>query len=213
MSNAKCCNWSITINNPTDEDQKQWAGLKGLHWVKEVAGQLEKGQDGTPHIQGMIKTQSVRFAQVKKALPRAHIEPAKNPLALAQYVKKEETRIGTMPTIKVATQSDVQNRLLSVLQTEGWKRYSWTGDPKACFDIFLREKAYAILEDWELWTDSAVKELIRDGYYGVEFVMANPQVRTAFRKYIVEILYRQWQSTVAAALPVAPANECLIVDE
>lgn len=187
----KCCNWSITINNPTDDDNRQWACLKDLPWVKEVVGQLEKGQEGTLHIQGMVKTQSVRFAQIKKALPRAHIEPARNALALKQYVTKEETRVAPIAQVKVATQSDVQNRIIDVLMKHGHKHYNWNG----CYFIdFINSHIPQLREDWEVWTDTAVRELIKEGYYGVEFVMANPQVRTAFRKYFVEIMYRTYNA-------------------
>lgn len=185
----KCCNWSITINNPTDEDHIQWEGLKGLHWVKEVVGQLEKGAEGTPHIQGMIKTQSVRFTQVKKALPRAHIEPAKNPAALKQYVQKEDTRIAPIATVKTATQYDVQNRIYELLELGGSKWFrAWDMD-KPFLDNYFSHKEL-IRKHWEMLVDEAVQELIMRGYYGVEFVMANPQIRIAFKKYLPEIIYR-----------------------
>jgi len=45
----------------------------------------------------MVKTPQVRFSAVKKAFPRAHIEVARNPAALATYVSKEETRVGQLP--------------------------------------------------------------------------------------------------------------------
>lgn len=186
----KCCNWSITINNPTDEDHIQWEALKGLHWVKEVVGQLEKGAEGTPHIQGMIKTQSVRFTQVKKALPRAHIEPAKNPAALKQYVQKEETRVAQMPTAKVATASDLQQEIYSELLYCGTTWYkTWTPDLDS-FEENLRKHHLQITEMWEAHLDAAVKSLIKQGYYGIEFVVSNNQIRNAFKKYLPEIIYR-----------------------
>lgn len=208
MSSEKCCNWSITINNPTDDDNRQWACLKDYPWVKEVQGQLEKGKDGTLHIQGMIKTQSVRFAQVKKALPRAHIEPAKNVNALRQYVNKTETRVAAIAPVKVATQSDVQRVLLESIMLTGFRHYEWTGDPINCFNEFLAEKELQIKNDWEIWTDAAVSKLIREGYYGVEFVMSNPQVRTAFRKYLPDILYRTYNAPkIQSTNPVAPQED------
>lgn len=195
----KCCNWSITINNPTDEDKERWACLKSLTWVKEVKGQLERGQEGTLHIQGMIKTQSVRFSQVKKALPRAHIEPARNATALAQYVTKSETRVASLPTLKVASQADVQNMIIEYLEREAKFRYpEW--DSLMLWSQKLHRYEYELQQDWEYWTDLAVSALIYRGYYGVEFVMANNQVRQAFKKYFVPIIHRtiharQTQST------------------
>lgn len=190
-ANLKGVCWSITINNPTTDDFQQWESLKGQHWVRSVEGQLEKGEEGTPHLQGMIRTLSVRFAQVKKALPRAHIEKARNEVALAKYVAKEETRVSAIPKAKVANQMDVQTALLDEVLLHGHKFFDWNG---AYFLEFLDKHGHTMATDWEIWVDRAVNRLIREGYYGVEFVMANPQVRVAFKKYFVAILYRTYNA-------------------
>lgn len=187
----KSSHWSITINNPTDEDMRQWNGLKGLHWVKEVMGQIEKGENGTEHIQGYVKTDRVRFTQIKDALPRAHIEIAKNVVALKKYVQKEETRVAAIPTTKVATAADVQNQILDLVEAHGKYKY---GELFTVEQMYMYRLDKQLAEEWEMWVDQAVKKLILQGYYGVEFVMANPQVRAAFRKYLPEIIFRQWKS-------------------
>lgn len=190
MSDKSCC-WSITINNPTAEDFQQWETLKGLSWVRSVQGQIEKGeQEETPHLQGMVKTLSVRFSQVKKALPRAHIEKARNEVALAKYVAKEETRVSTLPKVKVATQIEVQQYCLTVTLS---RCYNWLKieDPSSIEDVELLSRCETqIRENWENILDDAVNTLILQGYYGVEFVVSNPQVRTAFKKYLPAIMYR-----------------------
>lgn len=190
MSDKSCC-WSITINNPTAEDFQQWESLKGQPWVRSVSGQIEKGeQEETPHLQGMVKTLSVRFSQVKKALSRAHIEKARNEAALAKYVAKEETRVSTLPKVKVATQIEVQQYCLTV--TLSWC-YHWLEieDPSSIEDTELLSRCETqIRENWENILDDAVNSLILQGYYGVEFVVSNPQVRTAFKKYLPAIMYR-----------------------
>ena len=56
----RCCHWSVTINNPTPQDI-WWSSLKQLPWVKDVKGQLEKGEEGTTHIQEILHTNQVRF--------------------------------------------------------------------------------------------------------------------------------------------------------
>lgn len=192
-SDQKSCCWSVTINNPTPDDFQQWESLKSAHWVREVSGQIEKGdQEQTPHLQGMVRTLSVRFSQVKKALPRAHIEAARSPGALARYVAKEDTRVAALPTVRVATQADVQRALLKeIRENPNFDKYEWNG---YYFLDFLATKGWKIEKDWEYWTDRAVNRLIREGYYGVEFVMSNPQVRTAFKKYFVAILYRTYNA-------------------
>lgn len=192
MTDKACC-WSITINNPNDDDHKQWAALASLPWVRETKGQLEKGEEGTVHLQGMVKTQSVRFAQVKKALPRAHIEAARNQVALAKYVSKEETRIAPTATIKTATQEDIQNRILEIAQ-EHLKHWPQTSIEMGQFITTFR---YEITKCWEFYLDSAVNKLILEGYYGVEFVVSNPQIRTAFKKYLPAILYRTYNARQA----------------
>lgn len=194
-ASKKSCCWSITINNPTADDFQQWNMLSGNRWVREVIGQVEKGENGTPHIQGMLKTLSVRFSQVKGALPRAHIEPAKNPTALARYVAKEDTRVSSIPTIKVATQKEVQEALLEEVLFYGHTKYEWNG---CYFMDFLESHPLQFARDWETWLDRAVNRLIREGYYGVEFVVANPQVRMAFKKYFVSILYRTYNAREAS---------------
>jgi len=189
---GKSCYWSITINNPTDDDLIRWEGLKGEKWIKKVMGQLEKGENGTPHLQGMLNTESVRFAQIKRALPRAHIEIARKPAALERYVQKEDTRMAQLQTTRVATQADVQRGVLTLALAEYRQQ------------IFPKEFTKNEFYDWmtvrhvrdrhwaEILTDAAIKELIREGYYGIEFVMCNPQVRLAFKKYFCEIVIREY---------------------
>lgn len=191
----KACCWSITINNPNDDDMKQWASLASLPWVRGVTGQVEKGQEGTPHIQGMVRTQSVRFAQMKKALPRAHIEAARSLDALAKYVVKEETRIAPIAPIKTATQSDVQGVVLSLVLEDLYRHTK--NDPLDTdeLDMIMRNKE-RILKYWEVYLDDAVNVLIYRGYYGVEFVVSNPQIRTAFRKYLPAICYRTYNARI-----------------
>lgn len=99
--------WSITINNPTEEDRNQ---LKSPPtWVKSCHHQDEIGDNGTLHIQGAVLTAQVRFSQLKKWLPRAHIEVARNRQALLKYVKKPETSVE-------GTQQDTKGGYISMEQ-------------------------------------------------------------------------------------------------
>jgi len=206
QSDTKSRNWSITINNPTDDDNILIAGLTDLTWVKEVKGQLEQGENGTPHYQMMLKTDNVRFSQVKKALPRAHIEPARNAAALANYVVKQDTRVSSIPTVRVATQRDLQEHILqTVLQESDLsgckiesaeqirsylldKQFEFTGkNPRSKKTIY------------EHMLDDAVAALIRKGFYGIEMVCSNNQVRNAFIKYLPDIMYRSYNASQAQA--------------
>lgn len=92
MTTTKATWWSITINNPTDEDRELLAHPPDF--IKQVMGQDERGEEGTLHIQAALqcKTQQ-RFSAIKAWLPRAHIEPARNIKALQNYVNKDDTAV------------------------------------------------------------------------------------------------------------------------
>lgn len=67
--------WCFTINNPTDDDNKQVDALISPH--KYCVGQ-EIGENGTPHIQGYVHlTNPKAFSAMRTLLPRAHLEPAR----------------------------------------------------------------------------------------------------------------------------------------
>lgn len=203
--------WSITINNPTEEDKMAWTNVQQHHFVEGSLGQLEQGENGTVHIQGYLKTQKVRFSAIKKIFPRAHIEIAKNPNALARYVVKEETRLAPLPTGRTATPQLVQAYVLTeVINMLGNRRYfrklnkeerqmEWCSEelPPAEFSegrlgniqrinmnrMYIDKHALQIV-------DTAVSQMIEQGIYGVEFVMSNNQVRSAYKNYLPSILIR-----------------------
>lgn len=192
---GKASFWSITINNPTPADYEQLELIKSQEWFKRFEGQLEKGnQEGTLHIQAYIETKYGRFLEkIRAALPRAHVEVARKPQALVQYVHKAETRVAAIPTqtTKVATQQDLQEEMYSSLLYNGGYYFGarWIVSPEFFFDNLHKHKE-DIRRLWEHILDDAVRKLIMDGYYGIEFVVSNNQVRTAFRKYLPEIIFR-----------------------
>jgi hypothetical protein len=200
MSNERHSNWSVTINNPTvaDEEDMNLARQKG--W--KVEGQLERGDNGTPHYQLLVSTGQVRFAAVKKAFPRAHIEAARNVQALKQYVVKEETREGELPV-----QNDKYPSMDKI----------WA----LLFDQFLvagviNRHPHTRSVDWSPYAsddplfelDLAVACLIRDGFR-VESILANPQNRTAFKKWSTDLMtrvYREQLHTQTASQPDTNEN-------
>lgn len=211
-SSMKGCAWSITINNPTDADLELWKSIRQIHWVKDAQGQLECGENGTPHIQGLLKTQSVRFAQVKKLLPRAHIEKAKNLFALTQYVAKEETRLAPIANDMVASPRVVQERLTSIVMEKlydkgnpiRWRqeyiqnKFVWKpafADESDTLRHLYNNKEYIQAHSDE-FLDKAVAQLIENGYYGIEFAVANNQVRNGYKKYMSSIIIRHYASQV-----------------
>lgn len=169
MSAPKSCCWSITINNPTTDDYQKVALLQTHKWVKEWKGQLEKGKEGTEHIQGMLKTEHIRFTQVKKALPRAHIEVARNAIALNQYVEKTDTRIGTIEGYKPMTPKEFYQALLTTPR-----------DPE---------------EENLHFCDRVAKKAIENGAVGLEYWISNPNIRSALKNFLSSILIREDAST------------------
>lgn len=87
--------WLITINNPSDQEKaldfghETWQSL-----VKLAVWQVERGEEGTPHVQGYIVLKEPRrLTWMKKRLPRAHLERRRgNHSQALQYVLKEQTR-------------------------------------------------------------------------------------------------------------------------
>jgi len=208
--------WSITLNNPTEQEIALWNDIsKAAIWVKGSQGQIEKGKEGTPHIQGLLKTDSVRFSAVKKLLPRAHIEKAKNALALAKYVTKEDTRVAPLLSskreIQVASPESIQKELYECHLSFVCKNTLtpvWV-DNKVYYKAVLRTEPLAITPvnfmtllktepTWKLYFKDRAKEImditfdvmIQKGFYGVEFISSNNLTCGAFKKHLYSILIR-----------------------
>lgn len=165
--------WSVTINNPQKDDEEnfQQAGQRsGWH----VYGQLEKGTNGTPHYQLMVTTPQVRFSALKKAFPRAHIELARNKEALAEYVRKEETRIAPLPSQSEMFPSTTKTMDMYGEWCQTYKKGLYLSqDPQGLLDLF----------------DTFVREHIEQGYF-MEHIGVNPQVRSSIKLYGLSIIQR-----------------------
>lgn len=172
MSQRGTC-WSITINNPvaSDEESISLARQKS-GWT--VEGQLEQGTNGTPHYQLMLKTPQVRFSAVKKAFPRAHIELARNKEALAEYVKKEDTRVGALPA-----SSELYPSSTKVLDMYG----EWCQTYKK--GIYVTQDAQGLLDLFDIF----IREHIEKGYQ-ICHIGVNPQIRSSIKLYGCSIIVR-----------------------
>ena len=86
--------WIFTTNNPQSVtinwEAPEWKGL-----VKLAVWQLEKGESGTPHLQGYVELRSPRrLAFLRERLPGTHLEKRRGTkLEAINYVTKEETRV------------------------------------------------------------------------------------------------------------------------
>jgi len=170
---ARSTNWSVTINNPikADEENINLARQKG--W--SVEGQLEQGDNGTPHYQLIVKTPQMRFSALKKAFPRAHIEIAINVQALENYVKKDDTRIGQLPS---------QSEFYPSLQ-KMWDMFAIYFSP----DLFtihpITRERKTILDVF----DDFIFDKIAEGYV-LETMGVNPQIRSCVKLYYKAIIKR-----------------------
>jgi len=91
---SKGTTWMICTFN--EGEQAMLAAGKYPEWVDKVYGGLEECPTSKKiHFQGMLKCRSQqRFSAIKKFLPKARIEPAKNAEALRKYSMKAETSVG-----------------------------------------------------------------------------------------------------------------------
>lgn len=87
-------NWIGTLNNPevdAREYLEKWSQLKS---VKYVCGQLEKGAEGTRHIQYFVNlVEPQRMSYLKKHCGKSHYEPVKINNGAHTYCMKEDTRL------------------------------------------------------------------------------------------------------------------------
>jgi len=181
MSERATC-WSITINNPTAEDMKP--SFPNDKWI--MTGQMEKGEEGTIHYQGMLTTPQVRFSQVKKVLPRAHIEVAKNKTALGKYVSKTETRLAAVEDItsNVPTLFDYQHKIASKWDDIEFAQFAEQYDDEQLAKIGMGEIAVR-------YVDTLVEKDIMAGVCGVEYIAINPMWRSAWKRFYKSMVARE----------------------
>lgn len=179
MERATC--WSITINNPKEDEYTCQLPAK---W--SLTGQLESGDEGTTHYQGMLNTPQVRFSAVKKVFPRAHIEVARNRKALSNYVHKADTRIQEVSdnVSSIPTLFDYQHIIAKRWDDASFEqlvaKWKQCDDSKKCIgDIALD------------YVDTLVAEDIESGHIGVEYIAINPMWRSAWKKFWKSMVCRE----------------------
>jgi len=187
--------WSLTVNNPTDQDYEDMATANQRSGWK-VKGQLEKGADGTPHLQLMLQSPQVRFSAVKKQFPRAHIEIARSPAALEKYVGKEETRVGVIQdSAMYPSLSKLWSLLFTRNNTEEKDGWDCTQFPRV---LPYNEDVARDIQQYPLvWFDQQIGLLIEDGYH-VETMAVNPQVRSCWKNYWPSIMTRCYNEFIIA---------------
>lgn len=83
--------WVFTLNNPEDN---QVPSLWRASGVVYCVWQLERGENGTPHLQGYVVCgKAMRLSALKRFAPSAHWEPRKGSHEQAKaYCEKDESR-------------------------------------------------------------------------------------------------------------------------
>lgn len=164
--------WSITINNPKEDE---YSIVLPSKW--KLQGQLERGNEGTLHYQGMLTTPQVRFAAVKKVFPRAHIEVAKSVAALQKYVHKEDTRVAEVQSIP--TLFEYQTIIAEKWDVEQFAKWLAQFPSISPGDVALR------------YCDSLVATDVAEGRRGGEFIAINPMWRSSWKTFYTAIIQRR----------------------
>lgn len=171
--------WSITINNPTDDDTK--CDLPAL-WKLE--GQFEQGENGTTHFQGMLTTPQVRFSAIKKVFPRAHIEIARNKAALKQYVKKDDTRVAEFDE-RTSTRISIFDAQRLVCEHFNHETYRMWED-KLLIKRYKGDSSVMFLD----YIDSIVRTLIAEGTESIEWYATSQPWRQQWKLFGPAIMER-----------------------
>jgi len=174
MTTQRATCWSVTINNPTPDDEEAIAIARQKNW--KVEGQLEKGDGGTLHYQLLVRTPQVRFSALKKQFPRAHIEIARNEAALDIYVNKEDTRVSKLQEKSEMYPSLSKYWALVSIELDAYNNTAIQyGDPLMPMTL--------------VGMDYATERLIYKGYH-VESIAVNPQVRASWKRFAHSIYLR-----------------------
>lgn len=103
--------WSMTINN-YDETDLALVQNGYPDYCREIVHTLEKGAEGTPHIQAWIKLQrQQRMSFVKKLFPRGHFKPLTSDVYVANTKAYAQKLDGTAMSAAVHRFNDPLNTI------------------------------------------------------------------------------------------------------
>nr|WAE43163.1 MAG: replication associated protein [Cressdnaviricota sp.] len=164
--------WSVTINNPSPGEER--CDMPG--W--KMTGQFEVGTTGTRHWQGCLQTPQVRWAAVKKMYPRGNISLARNEIALKNYVRKEDTRASAIVSSGVVNIFQFQDIIAGDWKVEEFNSY---------LELFKnRDRGEVAL----IYCDGLVRQRIRAGQRGAEWIAMNPLWRSVWKNFYADIIER-----------------------
>ncbi len=132
IPNIRSRKWCITINNPVINDKKiYFKKLTQRHTFIDYIFGLEKGEEGTPHIQGFVNFKNaITFRSMKKAFPKAHIEKAKGSIKQNfEYCSKDGDFISNIDL------RSHQEKIIDEIINDEYKDVQWTPWQKKIFKI------------------------------------------------------------------------------
>jgi Putative viral replication protein. len=92
---SKSSQWLGTLNNPDSSMAQEYLSLwKSKGGARYVNGQIEKGKEGTIHIQYYLNFENpTRISALKKHCSKSHFERVGKDNGASSYAMKEDTRV------------------------------------------------------------------------------------------------------------------------
>ena len=184
--------FSITINNPkiSSDEYLSIAKAAGFTYAKF---QLERGESGTPHIQGTVGGKQCRLPKLSK-LFNGHVEVARNALALWDYCSKPETQLEPpvsygVPPAQLNTKGDKGKRNKLLLE-KGAEKAVEDGDIR--LEQYVKVKHAIDLYRSVTSTPAALDNLQNIWYYGPPGTGKSHKVRSDFTEHYDKPLNKWW---------------------
>lgn len=131
MSDITTAFWGMTINN-YDETDLALVQQGYPDYIRQIVYTLEKGEQGTPHIQAYIKlNRQQRLSYVKKLFPRGSFKPLTNDeykLNSQRYAQKLDKTAESAAVISNNPFPDPVKELLEVIE-DALRAYAPTNNP------------------------------------------------------------------------------------
>jgi len=187
--------YSVVINNPTDTDKAQIDAAQQAGW--RVVGQLEQGDNGTPHYQ-LCVTAPVEWKTMKSHFTRANIQEAEDPEALEKYCQKKKTRVVNL-TAPLTTHPKKQDTYNSSDFYNAVFKEAYAQNGEDTDDLINKDNNL-------LTYDAAVNQMILENGYHIAVRATRPDVRSAYRKYRYA-MWSVWHAQNIAVEDIQDADE------
>ena len=186
--------WSVTINNPDENDyliirNPNPKYIREMIWTPEVGG-----EEGTPHIQGWVRLQHNQTqAFMKKLYPRAHLKPCRKDdynENCHQYAQKNDETTDGNHHITLNDPLPANDTLLYNVLQRSFERLIESN--KELKDYLMNEGVYDVLQRINLKKlDSEFTErLMVTEKSGLEKIFCSPAYDRMKQRFWKEILMR-----------------------